>query len=61
MNELLHLGVTELQQLLKQNTNTFGETTAQKPQSDSLTAAFVRLSLQIYLYSASAAADFLQL
>jgi len=29
MNKLVHVAVTELQQLLKQNTNTFGETTTQ--------------------------------
>jgi len=30
----VHIAATELQQLLKQNTNTFGEATAQKPLSD---------------------------
>ena len=52
----VHSRAAENLQLLKQNTNIFGETTAQKPLSDCLTAAFARLSLQMYLYSASAAA-----
>jgi len=33
MNKV-HVAVTELQQLQKQNTNIFGEATAQKPLSD---------------------------
>jgi len=30
----VHVAATELQQLLKQNTNIFGEATAQKPPTD---------------------------